>query len=391
MEKRKLVKALQCFAMTGAVIFVVSGMCACKREEGQDKKPVPSLAITTPEPTTEPSKEKFEDADPKTVEARKRELSLQPALTIDGNTVGMDRAMFWIYQMEQSGIRYAKLAGYPTTEEFWAEISDDEGHTIRDSYLENTKETMIQYEVLYDCAMNKKVELTANEMQKVRAYVEDLKQTMSAAEAERGGFDKESLTETATRMFLAEKYYENMTQNLGVDKEKVAKSINPEEYREYKTEYLYMPTTYYDENYELCQESEEVKKLCREVMESYKKEIDRGKTFGEIVGEDDSLQQKERKFLENGNGAEVAYAAAAKKLGENEICGPVQTEYGLYLIRMIDKDCKEAYDEAVEAAYESEKRKAFEAAYQVLLESYEIEVKEESWTGIVMGKTVSEY
>lgn len=391
MKKQELLKCLRYLAMAGAVTFVISGMSACKEKGGQGKNPKgTSPLVSTPVPIAEPSGEVFEKADSQIVEARKSELASQTAITINGEPVGMDYAMFWIYQMEQSGNRYAKLSGYPTTEEFWAEIADGEGHTNRDLYLENAQETMIQYEVLYDCAKKKQLTLTANELQNVKAYVEEMKQNLSASEAERGGFGSESLQKMVTEMFLAEKYYESMTQNLGVDKDKVKKTVNPEEYREYKTEYLYMPTTYYNEKYELCQESEEVKQLCREVMESYKKETERGKTLEEIAAKDDSLQCKERKFLVNGNGAETAYAAAAKKLGENEICGPIQTEYGLYLIRMIDNDCKDAYNEAVETAYEGEKRKAFEAAYRVLLESYEIEVTKENWNGVVMGKTVSE-
>ncbi|MGN1084113.1 MAG: peptidylprolyl isomerase, partial [Lachnospiraceae bacterium] len=91
----------------------------------------------------------------------------------------------------------------------------------------------------------------------------------------------------------------------------------------------------------------------------------------------------------DGTGAEEAYAKTAAELKVGEISKPVQTEYGIYLIKMIDDECTKTYEAAVDAAYEVERSEAFEAAYEVLLTEYPVEVNEEAWEPVLLGATVS--
>ena len=67
----------------------------------------------------------------------------------------------------------------------------------------------------------------------------------------------------------------------------------------------------------------------------------------------------------------------------------LKTEYGIYIIRMVDRDCQVSYEEAVDAAFEVKKSEAMEAAYRVLSEQYPTELNEEAWSEIVIGATVS--
>ena len=83
------------------------------------------------------------------------------------------------------------------------------------------------------------------------------------------------------------------------------------------------------------------------------------------------------------------YKDTAALLENGEICSPIQTEYGIYIIRMVDDQCTKSYEAAVDAEYELKRSEAFQAAYEVLLAEYEVTVNEEAWGEIILGATVS--
>ena len=67
----------------------------------------------------------------------------------------------------------------------------------------------------------------------------------------------------------------------------------------------------------------------------------------------------------------------------------MQTEYGVYLIKMLDDECTKTYEAAVDAAYEVERSNAFAAAYNVLLAEYAVQINEAVWDKVLFGATVS--
>ena len=179
-------------------------------------------------------------------------------------------------------------------------------------------------------------------------------------------------------------------QNLAVGSpESVRETINKEDYKEYETEYLYLPTTYYDEGYNICQESPEVIESRKAQMQDCYDQVMGGANFEEVAATDDTIVYNTRTFLAEGDGAEAPYKEAAVKLKVGEVCGPIETEYGVYIIRMVDDMCTKTYEETVAAEYEVQRNEAFQAAYEVLLEQYEVTVNEEVWEDILMGATVS--
>lgn len=356
------------------------GMSACKKKEQQGGDVTPTAAVTW---------EGFDKANPELVEKRAKEYAGQIAVSVGDMEITMDTAMFFIYTMEVQGNSYASFYQSQYGVDYWTMPYDEEGRTTRDVFKEDTMNMLIQYTVMQDCAVKKGMELTAEEQKSCDTFVEELKQVLSAEEAERGGFTTEGLRKVCEFMMLAEKYYTEMTENLGVTKEAVRETINKEEYKEYETEYLYLATTYYDEEYNICEESDEVKESCWAQMWDYFLQVSEGATFEELAEREDNLIHNTRTFLEQGEEAEEEYKELALRLKEGEVGGPVQTEYGVYLVRMLDDECTKSYDAAVEAEYELQCSNAFAAAYEVLLEEYEVKVNDAVWDEVVFGTTVS--
>lgn len=377
-------------ALCGLLLGVLLGAAACGKsgEEQKEEKPREE-GTTTPTGALPETAEGFDGANQKLVREKAEEYAKTVAVSVGEEDIAMDKAMFLIYSMEVRGNYYALYYESQYGTNYWDMVYDDEGHTTRDVFKQETMDMLVQYAVLHDCAVKNDMTLTENDIAENNAYVERIKEALTAEETERGGFTTDGLREVCAWMMLAEKYYNKMTERLGVTKEGVRETVKKEDYKEYETEYLYLATTYYDENYELRQEDEAVKKACMQQMKEYYKEVLDGKTFEELAEGEDAPVRNIRTFLADGAGAEEAYKKAAEGLKPGEVSGPVQTEYGVYLIRMLDDKCTKTYEAAVDAAYEVERSNAFAAAYEVLLAEYPVQVNEAVWDEVLFGATVS--
>lgn len=365
------------------IMLLLCGVYACKKEKNKGKSA--NEGQTTPSVTTEG----FADANEALVKERAEAYAKQIAVTVGDMDVSMCEALYLIYSMEVKGNNYALYYAANFGGDYWEMVYDEAGRTTRDVYKDETMDMLIQYAVLYDCAIESGMGLTAEEQKENVAYVEGLKQMLTAEETERGGFTAESLLKTCSWIKLGEKYYSKITENLGITKDSIRETINKDDYKEYKTEYLYLSTTYYDENYNVCQEDDSVKEERMARMWDYYEQVEDGVLFETLAAKEDDLMYNVRTFLADSQQAETAYMEAAEQLANGQMCGPVQTEYGIYLIRMLNDDYTATYDVAVDEKYELERSEAFEAAYQVLLENYEITINHEVWDEVLMGAMVS--
>lgn len=359
----------------------VSLLDACKKKPGEE-----AVQAT---PTLEAVAKGFADANQTLVKERAQEYAGLTVVTVGDMEISMQKAMFLIYTMEVQGNNYAAFYESQYGMDYWEMEYDENGRTNRDAFKEETMKALIQYAVLYDCAVKNGMELTYDDTKENTAFVEKIKSALSAEETERGGFTTENLRETCAWMMLGEKYYGMMTETLGVTEESVRKTIDPANYKEYETEYLYLPTAYYDENYTICEEAPEVIEARRAQIQDCYERVLEGATFEELASTEEGMVHNTRIFLRDGDGAEAPYKEAAIKLEVGEVCAPIQTEYGLYIIRMVDDNCTKSFEEAVVAEYEIQRNEAFQAAYEVLLEEYEVTVNEEVWDDILLGATVS--
>ncbi len=364
-------------------LFLCS-FAACKKEktpgEGENVQTSPAL---------ENAWEGFSEANQALVKQRAEEYATTTAVSVGDMQVSMQKAMFLIYSMEAQGNSYAAYYESQYGIDYWEMAYDEAGRTTRDVFKDETMAALIQYAVLYDCAVKNGMTLDAAEIAETNTFVDDLTTLLSAEETERGGFTVENLRATAEWMMLGEKYYNRMTENLGVTKESVRETINPANYKEYETEYLYLPTTYYDEEYTIQNESEDIIESRKAQMQDYYEQVVAGASFDSLAASDDVLVHKTRTFLAEGDGAEELYKSTAMSLEVGEVCAPIQTEYGVYLIRMLDDECTKTYEATVDAEYELRRNEAFQAAYEVLLAEYEVKVNEDAWGEIMLGATVS--
>ena len=261
---------------------------------------------------------------------------------------------------------------------------------MRDLYKDYAMDSAVQYVILAEKAKEHGLTLTDAEIAENRVYVNTVLSSFTEEQLEQNGMTFDALEATTQMMALAEKYYDYFLENMDITLEEIKAGINPEEYKEYKTEYWYLATSKYDENYEIVQFTQEEKEEVMRKMQEVQEELLSGKPTDLLQKEYAGLLHETRTFLETGKMAEEAYKKACAKLEIGEYSALVQTEYGIYIIKMLNNACMDSYNAAVEEAYETAVRDAFAVWYEETKAEYEITVNEMVWEPIVLGNVVYE-
>ena len=318
------------------------------------------------------------------IEQKRKENTEILVLKIGEKEISMDTMMFFIYSMEAKGAyNEAYYQEYYGTS-FW-NLEYNRDYTMRDVYKDLTMDSVIQYTILADQAKKHGISLTKEEEQENKIYVEQVLNTMSTEQLEYAGFTVESLTQVNAMVMLAEKYYEEMIEQIEISEEDIQAQISLEDYKEYETEYWFLSTSVYNENYEVIQVSDKEKEAVLEQMQQIRERLLDGEETEVLQMEYAELLNQTRIFLEQGIEAEEEYKKTASKLKIGEYSKPVQTEYGVYIIRMINDACTYSYEKAMETAYEEARQSVFEEQYEALEESYKITIQKEFWDSLEFG------
>lgn len=359
----------------GAMLLVG---CGDKADKNVAPTQIPNQGTSTAE----------QEADPAVVQARAEELAGQVAVTVGDLEITMDTMMMFIYSMENMGAQYEYY--YQMTEQtsFWDLPYDESGILMRDVYKNYVMNSAIQYGVLYQRAMLVGMELTEEENEDNQTFVNEIFSVISAEELERAGFTRETLLKTVEFMTYAEKYYNTLINSFGITEEEVKKEINQEDYKEYETEYLYLSTSSYDENYQVIERTEEEKAEDYALMQDILAQLKAGSTMIQIKEANEKLTHTTRTFLADTETVDIAYVQAAKELKNGEYSDIVETKYGYYIILMVDENCTDSYLAALDDAYGAKVDVVFNEAFAKIEEDYPQTINEEVWGAIEIGKTI---
>ena len=358
--------------------YLINVMMGCGKEEAMDA----DASLTTPM-VTESVKE------PTAIEKKAQENANTLVVTVGEQQVYLDTMLYFIYSMETKGAYseeyYQEIYGTG----FW-ELEYAKDYTMRDLYKDYAMDSAVQYVILANEAKKQGLSLTDAEKAENYAYALTVISSCTPEQLEKSGMTAEAVAATTEMMALAEKYYQYFTGNLTISLEEIKAGIDPADYKEYETEYWYIATSKYDEEYNVLSFTESEKAAVMQKMEAVHEELLSGKTTDLLQKEYGELLHETRIFLEQGEGAEKAYKEAAAELAVGEYSLPVQTEYGIYVIKMIDDACMNSYNAAVEEAYATAVRDAFDSWYEETKASYTITVNEAVWEKIVLGNMVYE-
>lgn len=375
---KKIGKKFAMLLLAGS--YMIYSLAGCGKEETKETGAMSAIVTTTIMPT---------ESVPSEAELQAKINAETVVITVGNQKIYMDTMLFFIYTMETKGAYSEEYYQEVYGTSFW-DLEYAKDYTMRDLYKDYTMDSAVQYVILAEKAKEQGLTLTDAEIAENRVYVNTVLSSFTEEQIEQNGMTFDALEATTQMMALAEKYYDYFLENMDITLEEIKAGMNPEEYKEYKTEYWYLATSKYDENYEIVQFTQEEKEEVMRKMQEVQEELLSGKPTDLLQKEYTGLLHETRTFLENGKTAEEAYKKACANMEIGEYSALVQTEYGIYVIKMLDNACMDSYNAAVEEAYETAVRDAFAVWYEETKAEYEITVNEIVWEPIVLGNVVYE-
>ncbi len=308
-------------------------------------------------------------------------------VTINDDKLYMQDMMYFIYAMEGQGQSYAQY--YPG---YWdMEYPEGSGSTMRDQMKKSVMDAAVMWEILYLKAKEADYSLTDNEKKTVKSNVESIMTSLKdkKEQLKLTGFTTENLTKAQEKLQIADKYYQTVIDGLGIKEADIKATIDRDKYRQYNTEYLFIPTTKYDDKNKLVDLPAKDKEAAKTSINKALTEAKAGKDFADIAKEFDNMNTSTLNFMKDDNKADEAYQAAALKLENDKIADNViEAKSGYFVVKMKDNNSSESYDAAVKEAVSEAQNKAFTTKYEnEIKKDFKITENEKVWSKIVMGET----
>jgi hypothetical protein len=304
-------------------------------------------------------------------------------VTINGKKLTTEDFRYDIYLIESEGNSLDEYYQSKLGISYW-DYTNADGKTTREAAKDAILARVTMYEILTDQAKKAGMTLTEDEIAANEASVDSFISKTTDVNLVDSGLTKEMLVASYNRLSLGDKYYKKISEGFTIDQEAIKNSISPEDYHEYKTECIYVSTVK-SENQQLYALSEEELNAAIASITGALDKINAGSDIQTVVGGDTKLTYYTRDFIPGDDIPEQEYKDAAMKLNNNEYSGIVTTNYGYYIIHMLDNNSGSRYEKAIQDAITAEQNKQFETVYNDLKTQYDIKIDTENWDAVTIG------
>ncbi len=315
-------------------------------------------------------------------------------LTIDDKDYTLQDIMYMLYTVESDAateIYYTKMFGGDESS-YWDEKDDVTGKTVRELTKDSVIDVAEMIILLEQQAKEEGYTLNEDELAEVDDDVASALEAMNGKDdyLKRTGFTTENLTELVKQYNLATKYYTDQAAKIQVDQNSIKEIVSPEDYAQVEVEYMLFSTGAYDDqgNYTVY-EPEMVSQILKNAQAAYQ-EIADGADFSstgkKYESEDPLVEVGTMPLYNNAEDNEESLYNAFKDLKNGDLySGVVEVTDGYYIIRMVNDNCTEAYDQAVEEELTNAQASAYEEQFKTILAKHTVSINEENWALIEIG------
>lgn len=327
-----------------------------------------------------------------TVGCSQEELPLDEslALTVDGIPVYMDEMMYHIMLAEMQAQLYNS---YLQTANYW-ETTNESGDTIAQLTKENILNDAVQYEIFYQLALDNDYSLTEEENQDCVDKVDSILKSISPTQLAATGLTEDKLDEIQKKLKLSTKQFNDYKESLGVDETALKSEINPDDYREFEIEYLFVPLNQRNDEGEISPLNEDEKLQAYKEISAY---IDLAKTAISLT---ELLNDSTNKNTSRVTAGAVSFLAntdffdgeeeienTSVTLTQGETSDVIETSKGYYIIKLINNASTEKYEEAISDLLSTK----LTLAMDELKKSHDIKINNKVWDKVTIGEmTITE-
>lgn len=284
------------------------------------------------------------------------------AFTVNGQAVPAAEARIYLLNAESS---YGEIVRYYRDFlgiDYWS-LTTANGMTASEAVKSDVFRELVMLNVFCAMALDEGVSLSPAEESDCAFEAKAYYASLPLASAD--GLTEADVERLMIKQRLADKMYSMLLGGLEIDEDAVTQSVDPAQYVVYDVEYLLSPAE--------SERSEEEFDRLREA-----------EIWSAEAG-DDLIYGKTR-ISSADAAADRSLLAAAASLGVGETSGIIKTDYGLFLIRVIDNSDPGAYEEAVENALYDARAQAFRDDYNALYSKAEYEINVSFWDSVTMGE-----
>lgn len=310
-------------------------------------------------------------------------------MTIDGKDYTLADAMFVIYSMEERWNIQEEVNIGAEGLDFWTEIYDETtNETGEDIVRKSVMETFQMIEILAPIAEKEGYACTSDQISENEQKTSEILATMDKTYLKRTGFTKENLLESINRYSMVNQYVLDQVAKQKVDEEKAKENIDESEYAQTKLEFIRLETNYMNDEGDIVYKS----------AEDISAQLDRGNKLLEKVQAGESMSEVYEEEVESNN-SDIEYSAeealfevdmseqmksVLSSLKEGEIASQiVEGTDGYYILRLLENDVKDAYNDQLAQEIDAMKQEAYDASFLKTVEEHDVTFNQGAWDKIV--------
>lgn len=304
------------------------------------------------------------------------------------DTVYMKEAVYSIYQVENQYNQYSSIYQQLYGKTYWEmEDVDSKGRNGASAAKKQVMDSLKQREVLYMEAQKRGYSLTAEEEKTAENNVTDTMKNFTDKQKKLEGLDEKTLKSEFKKNALAEKFRQILIKESGVDEEALKATVNKQDYRQYTLQY-YKVSNQETSGEETKEVSAEQKQTNLTNMQALQEKAKTAEDFTKLLDDNDKTgiqYQTEnliKKDLKDSTFLNKKLRKQIMKMDNGQISDIIEGDDGYYLIKMVNNDDSEAYDNQCQSVVNEEETKQFNARYAEFAPNYVTEVKS-YWKGRV--------
>lgn len=299
------------------------------------------------------------------------------AVTIDGNPVSFAEARVYVCAAKSG---YEEIVAYYRDFlglDYWS-IPCTDGRSAAEAVKSDVFRELVMMNVFYQMAQADG--MTATEADEAAAETDAHEFFTSLSDEERAGFTEADVKAVFLKQKLADRKCSRLLNETDVDEDAVRAAVNPGDYVIYDLCYLSHPLADVDENGASVSltvaREQEIGRIMLECMKADSPE--------EAAAAYPELTWGEVSLIAGSPEVDQTLLDTVETMTVGETSGVIKTDYGLFVVRLLDNTDTLAYEDAVDQALYQARVDAFSATYNRLYEQTSCEINESFWDGLTL-------